>query len=102
MAGLNFSCKSQTLVMISVAIDGWGEDGIQQGGVRYRVVSHCCTRMLLGSPIRCCAIVDEKGLWVRDDIWEFSLDGEARRSRDVNMVLDQAFGRWRDLGSGDA
>jgi hypothetical protein len=102
MAGLNFSCRSQTLVMISVAIDAWGEDGIQQGGVRYRAVSHCRTRMLLGSPIRCCAIVNEKGLRARDEMWGVGLDGQARRSRDVNMVLDQAFSRWRDLGSGDA
>jgi hypothetical protein len=62
MAGRNFSCKSQMLGSISAAIEGWDEDGIQQGGVRYRVVSHCRTRTLLGSPIRFCAIVEEKDL----------------------------------------
>jgi hypothetical protein len=91
MAFLNFSCKSQTLGMISVAIDGGGEDGIQQGGVRYGAVSHCRTRTLLGSPIRCCAIVDEKGLRAGHEICEGILEGVTRRSRDVNMVLGQAF-----------
>jgi hypothetical protein len=86
MAGRNFSCKSQTLDSISTAIDGWDENGIQQGGVRYRAVSHCRTRTLLSSPIRFCVIVDENGLKVGYKLCEGDLDELARR-RDAIIVL---------------
>jgi hypothetical protein len=87
IAGRNFSCKSQTLGSISTTIDGWDENGIQQGGVRYRAVSHGRTRMLLGSPIRFCVIVEEDGLRTGlERCWGIR-DGAARRRRDALMLL---------------
>jgi hypothetical protein len=87
IAGRNFSCKSQTLGSISAAIDGWDENGIQQGGVRYRAVSHGRTRMLLGSPIRFCVIVDENGRKIGYEMCEGIRDGVARRRRDALILL---------------
>jgi hypothetical protein len=47
---------------ISSAIVHGKQNGIQQGGVCYPIVSHCRTRMLLSSPIRDCVIVNENDL----------------------------------------
>ena len=77
---------------ISGAIEVWGEKRIQQGGVRYRAVSHGRTTMLLGSPIRVCAIVEENGLRAGHGMCEGVIEGVARRRRDAIMVSDQAFG----------
>jgi hypothetical protein len=90
MAGLNFSCKSQMLILISKAIDFEEESALQQGGVRYPTVSHGCTRMLSSSPIRLCAIADEKSLRLVYKVYEFDVEGAARRSRDHDMMFEQA------------
>ncbi|KAF1917419.1 hypothetical protein BDU57DRAFT_528051 [Ampelomyces quisqualis] len=49
---------SQMLLAVSSAIDGWDADGIQQGGVRYGIVSQRGSTRLVSSPMRCCVIAD--------------------------------------------
>jgi hypothetical protein len=50
-------------------------------------VSHCRTRMLLGSPIRFCVIVDENGRKIGYEMCEGIRDGVARRRRDALILL---------------
>jgi hypothetical protein len=72
--------------------EGDEESGIQQGGVRYGAVSHCCTRslLLLGSPIRCCAMVDDEKSLVQP-VYEVYEDRVKRRpawrSRERDIVF---------------
>lgn len=87
MAGLNFSCKSQMLDTISSALAEMHVPvDVQEGGVRYPIVSHRRTRKLLRSPIRCCAIVDENSLRPVPIICDDGVMGAACISRERNMA----------------
>jgi hypothetical protein len=76
--------------LISKAINFEEESALQQGGVRYPTVSHGRTRMLPSSPIRLCAIADEKSLRLVYEVYEFDVEGAARRRRDLDMMFEQA------------
>jgi hypothetical protein len=82
MAGLNFSCKSHMLHVISRALEGRDSDSIQKRGVCYPTVSLGRTRMLLGSPIRDCVIVNENDLRPGHGGGEGGTGSFARASRD--------------------
>jgi hypothetical protein len=76
------------LHVISRAIED-GDVIIQQGGVCYPTVSHGRTKMLLGSPIRDCVIVNEIDLRPVHGVCEGRIRGFARARRDRSMVLSE-------------